>query len=531
MKLKQIALAIGVTLMATAAVAAPITPAQIGAAQSAGTLQKAWISGASAPTRVIYEGWVDGCDANTNSIFVSQTGTAVIPGSIGNFLAYACTRGGVASVLFHTIDGGSLNAYAPHTVGTKLARMSLASIIATTSTPLAYPDASQPLNNANVYKGVGQVGSAQLTVGATCTPTVANTTAPATCTGGTIGTANSGTVTQTNYNNQQIATAAAVAGDANGPQLPVGGFSDVEAALFPAALGGGNVSSKGTEAQANIGQVFGVAVSTNLYRAMQAAQGINSAADTNFDPALAPNITSQQYAAIIDSDVGSAYKQDWSLLAGTAGAGKKVILARRVPTSGSQAASNAFFLRTPCVDAVQGNLAPATAADTIPGVFEVSENASTGNVKTTLTAANTAGNFAIGVMSAENDWSLESATASPLANGYRWIKVDGIHPETATDFTNPLNGRGNARLSAVTGNYPFHMETRYFVANTATGFGANIVPTIAAKLGNPPTAAACNTVPRGLTLNPAGGSACTVGTVVHKGTNSGNNCAPTKLFF
>ena len=495
MKLKQIALAIGVTLMATAAVAAPITPAQIGAAQSGGTLQKAWISGATAPTRVVYEGWVDGCDANTNSIFVSQTGTAVIPGSIGNYLAYACTRGGVASVLFHTLDGGSLNAYAPHTVGTRLARISLAGIIATTSAPLTYNDASQPLNNANVYKGVAQVGANQPTTGPTAASNAAN--------------------------------AAAVAGDANGPQLPVGGFSDVEAALFPAILGGGNVSSKGVEAQANIGQVFGVAVNTNLYRAMQAAQGI-TAADANFDPALAPNITSSQYAAIIDSDNTSAYKQDWSLLAGAAGAGKKVIVARRVATSGTQASSNAFFLRTPCTDAVNGNLSPATTADSIAGIFEVTENSSTGNVKAQITAANAAGNFAIGVMSAENDWSLESAANS----GYRWLKIDGIHPETATDFTNPLNGRGNARLSAVTGNYPFHMETRYFTANTApAGFGANIVGVIAAKLGNPPTAAACNTVPRGLTLNPAGGSICTVGTVVHKGSNGGNNCAPTKLFF
>ena len=495
MKLKQIALAIGVTLMATAAVAAPITPAQIGAAQSGGTLQKAWISGATAPTRVVYEGWVDGCDAGTNSIFVSQTGTAVIPGSIGNYLAYACTRAGVASVLFHTLDGGSLNAYAPHTVGTKLARISLAGIIATTSAPLAYNDASQPLNNANVYKGVAQVGANQPTTGPTAASNAAN--------------------------------AAAVAGDANGPQLPVGGFSDVEAALFPVTLGGGNVSAKGTEAQANIGQVFGVAVNTNLYRAMQAAQGI-TAADTNFDPALAPNITSSQYAAIIDNDNSSAYKQDWSLLAGGAGTGKKVIVARRVATSGTQASSNAFFLRTPCADAVQGNLIPAVTADSIPGVFEVTENSGTGNVKAQLTAANAAGNFAIGVMSIENDWSLDNAANG----GYRWLKLDGIHPETASDFTNPLNGRGNARLSTVTGNYAFHSEARYFVANTApVGFGANIVPAIAAKLGNPPSLAACNTVPRGLTLNPLAGSVCTVGTVVHKGTNGGNNCAPNKLFF
>ena len=494
MKLKQIALAIGVTLMATAAVAAPITPAQIGAAQSAGTLQKAWITGASAPTRVIYEGWVDGCDAGTSSIFSSQSGTAVIPGSIGNYMAYACTRAGVTSVLFHTIDGGSLNAYAPHTVGSKLARVSLAGIIATTSAPLAYSDASQPLNNANVYKGVAQVGANQPSTGPTAAFNAAN--------------------------------AAAVAGDANGPQLPVGGFSDVEAALFSAALGGGNVSAKGTESQANIGQVFGVVVSTNLYRALQAAQGI-TAVDTNFDPALAPNITSSQYAAIIDNDNTSPYKQNWSLLTGAAGAGKKVILARRVATSGTQASSNAFFLRTPCTDAVGGNLSPATTTDSIAGTFEVTENSSTGNVKAQISAANTAGNFAIGVMSVENDWSLDNAAS----NGYRWLKLDGIHPETASDFTNPLNGRGNARLSAVTGNYAFHMETRYFVANTApVGFAASIVPAIAAKLGNPPSAAACNTVPRGLTLNPAGGSICTVGTVVHRGSNAGNNCAPIKLF-
>ena len=137
-----------------------------------------------------------------------------MPSTIGSFNAYACTRAGVTSLLFHTVDGDSINAYAPHTLCTKLARISLAGIIGTTSAPLMYFNNSQPLNNANVYKGVQQVGSKLPRLGATKAFNVAN--------------------------------AAAVAGDANGPQLPVGGFSDVEASLFPASLGGGNVSAKGT---------------------------------------------------------------------------------------------------------------------------------------------------------------------------------------------------------------------------------------------------------------------------------------------
>jgi hypothetical protein len=79
MKLTKIALALACLVGSTAAFAAPVTQAQIEAARVAGTLQQAWISGASAPTLNIYEGWVGsgagvGCDTGTNTIFTSQTG-------------------------------------------------------------------------------------------------------------------------------------------------------------------------------------------------------------------------------------------------------------------------------------------------------------------------------------------------------------------------------------------------------------------------------------------------------------------------
>ncbi len=498
MKLTKIALAVACLVGSVQAFAAPVTAAQISAAKTAGTLQQAWISGNSAPTRSIYEGWVGsgagvGCDAGTNTIFSNQAATSsnVVPGSIGNFNAYACTRGGVVSVLYHTVDGGSLNAYTPHTVGTKLARVKFVGTgNGCNATSTTYTDASNADNNATVWKGCSLVGVA-LPASAIATPAT-NTT-----------------------------NAAAVAADSLAPQLPVGGFSDVEATLFPSSIGGGDVSAAGVDSAAGLGQVFGVVVSKPLYRAMQVKQGIaanTDALDPNFDPANAPTISKAQYTSIVAS--GGTYQTDWSPIVGAAGAGKKIVVARRVQTSGSQASSNAFFLSNPCASGLQASYSPLTAAESTPSV-EVFEGSGTGNVKTRITtASNSAGadNFAIGVISAENDWRIESATGGQ--NGYRFVKVEGVHPEAGDT--------ANARVTATNGAYPFHMEMHNFVANSATGFGAAVVGQITAALVNPPSTS-CAVLPRGLTISPLAGSSCTVGAQVAKMTNQGNNCAPTLL--
>lgn len=72
-----------------------------------------------------------------------------------------------------------------------------------------------------------------------------------------------------------------------------------------------------------------------------------------------------------------------------------------------------------------------------------------------------------------------------------------------------------------------------FVANLGDDFGKALIPTIAAALGNPGGGdpARCVDVPRGLFLNPAGGSNCTIGIEVAKGTKYGNNCSPVQLFY
>jgi len=474
MQIKQIFLAVAATLIAGQAAAAAVTQADIVAARTAGTLQETWLSGASAPTFNIFDGYALGCDADTIRIFTNNaTVGSGKPGSIGNINAYACKRAGVVSVMYHNVDGGSFNAYAPHLTGTA-------------------PDGSaMPLH----LQRVKNLGTVACTVSGTYT-----TSAPYAPSGSIPVSANCA-------KGDPLATADGAI------TKPAGGFSDVEAALW-----GVDVSAAGSEADANVTQTFGVVVTPVLYRALQAAQGMSAAAiaaDTAFDPALAPNITSSQYASI--AALGGGYQTDWSPILGAAGVGKTVYLSKRVATSGTQASSNAFFLRNPCASgATLGQLSPAVLPNPIP-TLSINEASSTGNVKTNMTAINNAGNFGIGVVSLENNWRTENAANG----GYRFVKLDGVHPEANGDTV-------FGRNSSINGQYNFVMEMKSFVANTADTFGAALIPTIAAALGNPGN---CADVPRGLSLNPNGGSSCTVGIEVVKGTKSGNNCSPMQLYY
>lgn len=488
--MKQMALILAGLSISAASIAAPVTVAQIDAARANATLQQAWLTGATAPTRTVYEGWVRGCDVDTNTIFSTQTGTAVVPGSIGNFSTYACTRSGVVSVLYHTLDGGSLNYVTPHTISTALARTKFVGTgNGCGATPLNYVDPTNANNNAQVFKSCAQIGIAVPAAGPSST---SNST-----------------------------TRAALLTDPNAPQWPTGGYSDVEAALFDAAIGGGDVSKVGTEDDVGVSQVFTVAASIPLYRALQAAQGI-TVADPNFDPVNAPNISSGQYAAIISTGGGNA---SWgTLLPNTT---NPVILARRVDTSGTQSSSNAFFLRNPCASGIGAQLPPRTRLDTVAGIIDVIEGSGTGNVKTALTVASNntdlTKTYAIGVMSAENNWRTDSAASA----GYRFLKIDGVHPE--------LGDTENARVTGANGNYKFVMELKEFVRANYTGqapktaFEARVIGEITSQLRNPPTAS-CATFPRGLMLLPQNNSSCEVGKQVSKVTNFGKNCATAIQF-
>lgn len=468
-KLNKVFLAVAATVFAGQAFAAPVTLADIDTARNASNINESWISGASAPTYNVFQGFAKGCDADTLSVFLNTSTTTVTkPGSgASNFLAYACARGGVVSVLYHTVDGGSFNAYAPHipndvdgdgTIGTtnlqrikRLGTSTNTTCVLQTGTPMSLPgQAAIPS-----YRSCARV-------------------TPATAPDGVVA-------------------------------LPAGGFSDVEAALF-----GVSIDGYGIEGDAGVGQVFGVAASKDLYRAMQVQQGIYAdvatanAQDAAFDPAKAPSISRVQYASIASGSNGVD-----AILPGSSAT---LTLARRVATSGTQASSNAFFLRSPCNGdpIIGGALAPIKAADATPAVAVI-EGSGTGNVLTELAKPG----YAIGVISLEN---------APTST-YRYLKVDNVHPEA------PVAGSGlttdsHARYTAASGLYDFHMEMKSFTANTADSFGAQVINDIVAAFPS----LACTDVPRGLTLGRFVGSSCTLGEVVAKGSRFGNNCQPQQMF-
>ena len=488
--MKQVVLLLAGLSTSAVTFAAPVTVAQIDAARADGTLQQAWMTGASAPTLTLYAGWVRGCDLDTNTVFGGSS-SSDRPGNTGNYAAYACTRSGRVSVLYHTLDGGSLNAYTPHTVGSVLGRLKFIGTGNGCKDSVNYVDSLNPNNNALVYRGCTVLGVGLATAGATP--------------------------------EQNQTNSAALLTDPNGPQWPTGGLSDVEAALFPNSIGGGlQVSKFGTESDVGVGQVFTVVASIPLYRAMQTAQGISIADDPNFAPENAPNITSAQYAGI----ASTGGERNWSSI--LPGNTNEVILARRFDTSGSQASSDAFFLRSPCNSGVNQQLAKRTKADSVPGEIEVFEASGSGDVTGKVSSASTATDpkksFAIGVLSAETNWRTQSSGR----NGFRVLKLDGVHPE--------LNDTNNARLTATNGHYKFHMELKSYVRSDYAGkpaktpFEARIIGEVSEALKNP-VAATCSKLSRGLTLNPINGSDCTIGVEVARMTNQGQNCAVPIQFF
>ncbi len=300
----------------------------------------------------------------------------------------------------------------------------------------------------------------------------------------------------------------------NTMQYAQGGLSDVNAGTWeargqynPNLVTGGVIEFPGLA-----GQGFGLAVSGALYQALQAAQGLTVGvpADgynmTAADLANQPSINRNQYASILAA--GGGYHADWSPIVGAAGAGKPVVLCRRGTNSGTQASMDSFFLSFPCSSS---GVPSALATDSIPGAFEVIENSGTGDVKTCLTSANTAGDFGIGVMSLENKWSSGS--------GWYYVQLDGVSPNEET----------GQRKSSAEGRYAFVEEMYGVVRGDSSADVQTYMTSFFAAMGNP------------YAVNPLTGITVVPGTYlwdgtdaslsrVQRGTRFGDACAPMMLF-
>lgn len=437
-------------------IAAPVTISEITSARSSATLKEVWLSGSSSSVYSIFRGFSLVCDDNSVSVFnAGAATTAQRPGAVnaGDLLAYACKRGATVVIAYHSVEGGSYNAYLPHFPANSIPNLPGKVVLRRL----------KALDNSTCVLASGSLN---------------------------IGTDNNAVSV---YRSCSIVTPSAstvvteVTATLKPPSLPAGGYSDVEFQMN--ALGGSTSLSQnnGTEVPLNLDLVFGLAVSTNLYRTLQVAQNIYSStavaatSDPSFDPAFAPNIKSSLYNSLAASLVA-----DWSGVLGNAGAGKKILVARRNNTSGTQASSNTFFLRDPCARGVSGSMLASRAIDTTPTNI-ITEDTSSSRLKATLSNATAANEFAIGVLSLENNWRTDIDN-----NQYRFVKLDGVHPEAGDIVT--------ARASIVSGQYDYIAEVYSFVANTAANtYSATLINDISTALTEPTD---CNKVSRGTALNP-----------------------------
>ncbi|MDI1257890.1 hypothetical protein [Aquabacterium sp.] len=233
----------------------------------------------------------------------------------------------------------------------------------------------------------------------------------------------------------------------------VGGFMDVEPALFVASsvITGDYTASI---VPATFSQVFGVAVSKDLYEALQGAQGL-TVGIANATPANQPTISKAQLTSLINNiDFNDAKNLGPKFLVPTT-TQTNLSYCRRPNTSGTQAAAEAYFLGNPgLTGALVGALnihdpvadgAANVVVDNGTGNFVTFKmNSGSGNVRTCL---NTAG-FAFGFLSAENN---------PIGttDTYRFIKL------SQAEFAEGAAGTSQT-ATAVKGAYDYVFESVLF---------------------------------------------------------------------
>lgn len=268
--------------------------------------------------------------------------------------------------------------------------------------------------------------------------------------------------------------------DVNFNHAPDGGVSDEEPAVFlaPVNMPATILTDAGAVAPTAFTNAdfdstpktlfqtgFGLFVSAPLYTALQTAQ--STTGTPNFPSVVA---SSMLRLGFVSSTLG------WKAL-NVANPTNQVNICRRDIGSGTQAASNIFFLQNPLNGTV--TVSPllnsnsssglttnslANIANTAGKLF-VFEAASTGQVKDCLNAANTASAYAIGVMSLENG----------SAAGYKLVNIDGAVA---------------SRDSFKAGNYGFFMESTLQVNKNAGATQKSFLNTLATQAQSPDNLAA-----------------------------------------
>jgi hypothetical protein len=445
MKLRLLTLAAG---LVAASGAHALTPSEVAAARTAGTIKEISISGASA-LRLSLAAYVQEICA-PGSLHVYFNGTLPVTSSSGNnHRAYACnlaadvkTAGngyaaGTPVVIYKRDQGGSAQGVNPIALNTAIAHLKLVddSSCAVTPNP-TFTDIQIPnylcsgTENRVSDAGISDVEPGML--------------------------------------NQQPNLPDVTAGDpASGTVAPVD-LTNVVSNPF-------------------VQGIFGVAVNKQAYFALQRTQFPTETTGktiADIDSLPQPSLPTTFVRAMLTGGLSASTtsKRGWGLVISEsvdASVNTKAFnVCRRQPGSGTQAASNIYFAQNPCAADVSNILRQTSAtqpapAVTISGGYNVREESGTGGVETCLGGSPTvtgvesvSGAYGIAVLGRENN---------PRANGgdkgYRYVKLDGAAPLRYDATT----GKG-----AITGDYDFVFESTLQYNSTNPNLNADKIGFIGA---------------------------------------------------
>ena len=415
MKLHLLALAAGLVI---ASGANALTPADIAAARTAGTIKEISISGASALRLSLAAYAAEICDNASLHVYFNGT-LPVVSSSGANHRAYACNlsttvgnyAAGTPVVLYKRDQGGS-------TWGVN---------------PIAQ-------NGLVTHMKIANDGSCAVTPN----PTFSDIQIPNYLCSGTEDRVSDAGISDVEPDmlNQIPNLPDKVAGDPASGVSQAADFTNVNVTPF-------------------VQGIFGVAVNKQAYLALQKTQGLVAASATTIDEsdAARPSLPTTFVRAMLTGGLSggstNSNNRGWGLVidqsVDSAVATKAFNICRRQPGSGTQAASNIYFAQNPCGGSAAvsplrqaSKVVPTHAA---VGSYIVDEQSGTGGVETCLgtTVNGITGAYGLGVLGRENN---------PLANGgdkgYRYVRLDGMNPVRYDAAT----GKG-----ATTGHYDFVFES------------------------------------------------------------------------
>jgi len=208
-------------------------------------------------------------------------------------------------------------------------------------------------------------------------------------------------------------------------------------------------------------QGFGLVVNWNMYKALQDVQagvslaaacgGVTAADADRILPSCQPSVRSVDYATLVKKDGTKSAAIFGLAVSTTDAASTKLYLLRRDDLSGTQSASNIYFLNNSCnMKTTLGGGLDVLDQETDGTNFNMTKYATSGGVKVNPTTG-----YSIGALALS-----ERAIA---ANQYNYVKIDGMSPNVvATGASGSKISMG--REAFAKGDYNFAM-TAYGIYN------------------------------------------------------------------